>query len=43
MESCPREIVSDKNITVMGEMYCKLHLLAVISAFHQQAVIETTK
>lgn len=38
-----QRIVSDKNITVMGEMYCKWHLLAVISAFHQQVVIESTK
>lgn len=38
-----QKIVSDKNISVMGEMYCKCHLLAGISAFHQQAVIESTK
>lgn len=36
-----QKIVSDKNI--MGEMYCKWHLVAVISAFHQQVVIESTK
>lgn len=27
----------------MREMYCKWHLLVVISAFHQQEMIESTK